>query len=238
MAALKIYGENAFTFLFFDDAVRNNGVRTLLGNLKCFARPRAKFPAASISLDAEPEVWLFPNLGKRTGFGEPDAIMMIDRYAFWFEVETDVELGSAEQPFRQLARCHYAAQALRRGPSLQEKGFAYAGPTVSDRDERKDARLRLRGHQASAFLRALGSASEHHYVLFSVHKPRGDGDWRANLPARATSLFSEWDRIAGLGDPSECFPLCRAWYVYWEGDLKRFAKGVDPVESYVPIKRT
>jgi hypothetical protein len=210
----------------------------LLSDLKRFDRPRDKFRVADLDENAEPEVWLFPSLGKRTGFGEPDAIIVIGRHAFWFEVETDVDLGSAEQPFRQLARYHYAAQALRRGPLRQQGALVYSGTTISDRDEKKDARLRLRGHRASSLLRTLGAAGVvHHYVLYSVRRPRGDGDWRANLPQRATALFSNWDQITGLTDPSERFPLYRAWYVYWERDLKRFATGADPVASYVSIKR-
>jgi hypothetical protein len=55
------------------------------------------------------------------------------------------------------------------------------------------------------------------------------------LARQGDVVVLEWDPIAGVSGPSECFPLCRAWYVYWEGDLKRFAKGVDPIESYVSI---
>lgn len=237
MMGLRIYGENAFTFRFFEDALKNGGIRTLLANLKCFEQPRNKFDVTSISPDAAPEIWLFPSLGKRTGFGEPDAIVTIDQHAFWFEIETDLDLRCAEQPFRQLARFHYAAQALQKGPSRHENALVYAGPTITDRDEKKAARLRLRGHKASPLLRMLRAVSAHHYVVYPIHKPRGAGDWRKNLPIQASLLFQRWDAIVGLDQSNGQFPLHRAWYVYWEGDLKRFAGGVDPMADCVSIKR-
>src|SRR5262249_10331402 len=153
----------------------------------------------------------------RDGFGEPDALILLDGRAFWFEVETFVNLRrrSAKQAFRQLFRFHCAARAFSGHPMRDDGSLCYRGATISDLDERKDARLQLRGHQATDLLKSLRHA-EHHFVLFSIHKPRGEGHWRARLPQVAAEYFSGWDRITAFSDPA-AFPLDRTWYVYWEG---------------------
>ena len=238
MPGLNLYGENAFTFRFFDDLVARGEIRTLLRELKSMADPRKKFEVELLPVDAAPEVWLFPCLGKRAGFGEPDAVVMIDGCAFWFEVETSIALdetsNAGQDAFRQLARFHYAAVALGRGPTRQHGYLTYAGPTVSNSNERKDARLRLRGHQAHSLLRSIERAREHHHVLLTVDKPSGDGAWRDTLQRCTVEWFSQWDQIVG-GDTPFC--LNRAWYVYWHGDLSRFAAEHDSLDGYVPIKR-
>jgi hypothetical protein len=198
MPKLSMYGENAFTFLFFEDAVKQpNGVETILANLKRFDRGTRKFRISELSAVSEPEVWLFPSFGKRHGFGEPDAIILVHDHAFWFELETDVDLVS-RQPFRQLFRFHCAAQAFAGRPVRTPKGLRYCGVTVTDEGKKKNAQLQLRGYKAAGLLDALRKARSHHFVLFSVHQPRGNGDWRRNLPLEAEKMFSEWDAVVGF----------------------------------------
>lgn len=243
MTKLKIYGENAFTFLFFDGVRRRGCVRDLLQNLKSFDGSGRTFRESALASAAEAEIWLFPSFGKRAGFGEPDALVLIDGCAFWFEVETDVDLESSRSsmPLIQLFRFHCAALAFQRGPRNEGGARIYSGASVTGSRERKDARLKLRGHAASGLIKTLREAREHHFVLLSIHKPRAGGKWRERLPKFAAGSFSKLDALAEFDNTATKFPLVRTWYVYWAGDLKEKWKWPhetdDPLKSYVSIKR-
>ena len=241
-ATLRIYGENGFTFQFFDNLVRRERIqsgllRGLLGNLKCFAGGRKQFEVHKLSMDADAEVWLFPNFGKRDGFGEPDAILILGDHAFWFEVETRVDLAStsARHQLRQMFRFHCAARAFM---SHTEPDNVCRGLTVSDSDEPKQARLRLEGYQAARLVRRLRDVTYHHFVLFCVERPRGRASWRDDLAEIADAYFREWNGLVDFSDERTAFPLDRAWYVYWKHDLdrERFGWPDDLTDGYVPIK--
>src|SRR5206468_3999659 len=70
------------------------------------------------------DIWLFPNFGKRDGFGEPDALLLFGSLTFWFEVETKISLkGEASvlrDALRQMARFQFFYQALKTGEHPRE----------------------------------------------------------------------------------------------------------------------
>jgi len=79
----RCYGENSFTFLFFQAIHQYSLVRTvLLPSLMPFGSQR-RFSEELVP-DSEPDIWLFPNFGKTYGFGEPDALLLIGNHCFWF----------------------------------------------------------------------------------------------------------------------------------------------------------
>ncbi len=91
---LYAYGENGFTFLLFQKILGSNELfKSLLSNLKRFS-DGAIF--GTLNKDAfnsnlptkDFEIWLFPNFGKGSGFGEPDVI------ALWANIAS----GSRSRP--------------------------------------------------------------------------------------------------------------------------------------------
>lgn len=254
MTQLKLYGENAFTFLLFNEV--NSGAEKLtklLEELKRFDKPKSKFLDAErkkeekLYLNKEPEIWLFPSFGKRSGFGEPDALLLVDRYVFWFEVETMFDLGrsgrsKAKDSLRQLYRFHCAARAFARSPKRKDGHLVIEGRTITNEDKCRDARLRLRGHGAAGLLARLKTAcatGNSHYVLLSVDKPKpsGGSDFHGALKEMALPEFDSWDRKLNWPAPDkQCLQPDHCWYAYWSGDLNRFFK-VDLLVGYVPIKK-
>jgi len=83
---LHAYGENSFTFLLFQAIDANDLVRrVLLPSLRHFKKQESflqKF-RKDIPDDGDLDVWLFPNFGKKDGFGEPDALMLFGPFSFW-----------------------------------------------------------------------------------------------------------------------------------------------------------
>ena len=249
MTQLKLYGENAFTFLFFDMINGDEGaLNTLLENLKQFDKPKSKFlDAKKLDLKNEPEIWLFPSFGKRSGFGEPDALLLVDQHVFWFEVETNFDLGCSDQSkaidsLRQLYRFHCAALAFAKGQTKKDKAMVIAGRTITNRNEVKEARLALRGHGAASQLRRrLKTACKDgnsNYILLSVHKPSGGSDFHSALRKMALREFGNWDRKLNWPAPDRrCLQLDHCWYTYWSGDLNRFFNKDDFLAGYVPIKK-
>ena len=247
MTTLNFYGENGFTSLIFEALVRHEGgIRMLLGNLKRFDEPRTLFAVDELIGDENAEIWLFPNFGKRYGFGEPDALVLVAGHAFWFEVETDVGLGprlQAGAPLRQLFRFHCAASAFSAPVTTRGSGRgrkrSIVGVTLTNEDERRDAAIDVAEHLIGRLLPRLKGTTSH-FVLFSVHRPQGESDgWQRTLVRRAPEHFDAWNQIMGFG-PADAMPITRCWYTYWYKDLrKKFIAmgGPDPLKNYVEIKR-
>ncbi len=257
---LHCYGENSFTFLLFNELQRSSGIITpLISNLKQFSGEQETFAKKKkrewqeIVKEEDPEVWLFPNFGKASGFGEPDAIVLCGGSSFWFEVETNFDLqrkrSSARTSLTQLLRFYYFAQALKRGRTLRSKGknhWALTGATINGKGEVKDAALRLAGHSVlKDVLQRLSESVKNnrdHYVLFSERKMRGIAK-KVGSRTAVHSLFKEMvDEFHGLiGEwPGEqAVPnrpsVGRFWYQYYEGDLKRKVTLDDENVAYVRI---
>lgn len=84
---VSIYGENGFTIEFFQKISFNEKAR------KHFFE-NIKFNRQSKSLEDYGDlqnIYLFPNFGKRWGFGEPDAILITENAVLYIEVETFIE---------------------------------------------------------------------------------------------------------------------------------------------------
>jgi len=252
MTQLKIYGENAFTFLFFNEISGNKKkLKSLLANLKQFDKPKATFLETErkkkFNLNAKPEIWLFPSFGKRSGFGEPDALLLIDKYALWFEVETTFDLDGSDRSkaidsLRQIYRFHCVAHAFAKGPSRENEHLFIKGPTITNENKWKPGRLALRGHKAAAKLRdrlkAACKSGKSHYVLLSVDQPSGGAKgFHEELNKSASKQFKRWNEILERHGAIAHLPLDHCWYTYWSGDLNRFFKNVDLLAGYVPIKK-
>lgn len=261
MAQLKLYGENAFTFLFFneinsgEEKLKKRKLEKLLENLKRFDEPKTTFlkseptffDAAALDQKNESEIWLFPSFGKRSGFGEPDALLLVRDHVFWFEVETYFDLGlrsdksEANDSLRQLYRFHCAARAFARSARRKDGHLVIEGRTITNEDKCRDARLRLRGHGAAGLLGRLKTAcatGNSHYILLSVHQPSGGAaNFHESLRTRASKAFNDWDTILKWPSAHEHLNIERCWYTYWHGDLKRFLDENDPLAAYVGIKK-
>ena len=243
---LMLYGENAFTFRFFNSIHSNKpALRKFLDNLKRFDNPKCRFlTSRNPDLEKEPEIWLFPSFGKRWGFGEPDALLLVDDFVLWFEVETtfdldDTDKSNAIDSLRQLYRFHRAAVAFAEPPTPDTGRLFIQGATITDGDEPRPARLALRGHGVLAKLRrrlrTACNAANSHYVLLSEKKPGGgERGFRKQLVTSAQRKFRFWDAKIGESRPLQ---VDHCWYTYWRGDLNRFFKKEDFLAGYVPIKK-
>jgi hypothetical protein len=249
MTQLKLYGENAFTFRFFS---RIDGdvwaLKTLLEGLKRFDKPKSTFlKTIKQNLESEAEFWLFPSFGKRSGFGEPDALLLVGKYVLWFEVETMFDLDGSDQSkaidsLRQLYRFHCAALAFADVPRMENGRLVVKGPTITNQDQPKCGRLALRGHKAAAKLRdrlkTACKSGRSHYVLLSVAQPSGGAiGFHKELSLSAQRKFIYWDSILGRSGRTRPLHLDHCWYAYWRGDLNRFFKKDDFLAGYVPIKK-
>jgi hypothetical protein len=250
---LMAYGENAATFFIFGALAASPRAveRVLLAHLKSFGTGRENKSWPEFE---DIGVWLFPNFGKSTGFGEPDAVVLArdtrskEEYAFWVEVETTIKsrtrLSSLQQSLVQMRRFNELQRAIDSGVK-NESGFRrIIGETLRNSGEIRAAMLKVAGHgvlqKILKRLRAVGSAANDHYVLFTVNKPSGEGKgglgYAKVLSREVASLFGEHS-----GTPKE-MPLERCWYAYWKGDLERkFNEGrTEPFnlgDTYVRIRR-
>ena len=242
------YGENAFTFLFFQKLSENTKlINTFLNNLKQFSTGKTlekihKDRFSEAQPEVQPEVWLFPNFGKSAGFGEPDAIVLYRGFSFWIEVETQFDLidklSDAKKALRQLLRFHYFNQALKNGSStrkITKPHLAYMGPTIKNNGDTKLGVLRVAGH---GVLQSIGKQLEKsandkkdHYVLLSYHLMNGVGKNGARGDSTLCKMFNkcvdevhvkvdELSRLVPQNDHPERPEEDRFWYQYYEGDLK------------------
>jgi hypothetical protein len=247
------YGENSATFLIFNalSAGEGGGIRTLLQHLRQ-AGTGAQIDQNLVP-DEEPVVWLFPNFGRRHGFGEPDALVLLGGHSFWFEVETRVNLATerpaARQSLLQLARFHLFHQALQAGEQERRIGqthLAILGPTVSNMGHARDAVLRIKGHPVLKIRKSLAESTPH-YVLMSVREARGVGGnglhFGEDLGLFAQELFCDlqraliaWGReVRYQGQLPETLSSDNLYYTYWYGHALRYWRtennGQDPLKS-------
>ena len=249
---LRMYGENAATFLIFHALTAcNNAVQeVLLKRLKRFGSGRTKkWPAAQ-----NIQVWLFPNFGKAHGFGEPDAVILADENVFWVEVETSVDFQtgktSSKHSLLQLWRFHLLQQALSQGVKEDRGARRILGETIKGSDDSRKASVRVGGHgmlkdkDVRDALISAGKEGSDHYVLLTVDKPKGEGakgqSYPKTLERKTLELGKEYP-----GHLSQ-LPVDRSWYAYWKGDLApAFEKlcgsqllldGID--SKYVRIRRS
>lgn len=226
----RAYGENAFTFLFFQKLSENTKlINPFLNNLKQFSTGKTfekihKDEFSNARNEAQPEVWLFPNFGKSAGFGEPDAILLYHGFSFWIEVETQFNLvkkeTEAKKALRQLLRFHYFNRGLANGKQKPEdtNGESYwiiKGPTISGKGTVKDGRLRVKGHKVLQKLigRLNESAKKQndHYILLSIGKMK--------LDDKLNDTFNDCIPKNKVFENLKPCPN-RFWYQYYEGDLK------------------
>ncbi|QDU53127.1 hypothetical protein [Gimesia panareensis] len=263
---LHCYGENSFTFLLFQKLHESDQlISLLLTNLKPFCSDskvskNQKDNLADLIKKKHPpaEVWLFPNFGKGSGFGEPDALVLYGEHTFWFEVETNFNLksrmSSARKSFVQLLRFYYLNRALAQGirvrKNVGKNHEVVMGPTITGKGKIKDGVLRLAGHKVLNDLREklipAAESNRDHYVLLSDNKMKGI----SKETEQKTALNSFFEQVtreinskfiersnknASLVPPVEP-TINRFWYQYYEADLKN--KGAlleNNTARYVPI---
>jgi hypothetical protein len=244
---LNCYGENSATFLIFKALSDTpQGIRRLLLSLR--AAGIGNLIDENLVPDEEPVVWLFPNFGKRHGFGEPDALILLGDHSFWFEVETRVNLGigrgDARQSLIQLARFHLLHKALMMGSQVRVVGtphMAIMGRTVSDSGRIKIGILRSSGHPVLQHHANRLRDSKAHFVLMSILQASGNGslDFSEDLGLLATEVFApvQWSLRSGREESSndENWPNLPGgepiWYTYWRRNAFRrcFPAGPDPL---------
>ena len=248
----RAYGENAFTFLFFQQLFETKQLfDPFLKNLKQFSTGKKleeihKDAFSEAQNGDQLEVWLFPNFGKSDGFGEPDAIVLYRGFSFWIEVETQFNLkkkeGDAKKSLRQLLRFHYFNQALKKGSSTRKiikPHLAYMGPTIKNNGEAKLGVLLVAGH---GVLKKIGKRLEEsandqkdHYVLLSIQKMIGLCNNGVKEHSSLCKMFNkcveevhvkvdELSRLVPQNDHPERPEEDRFWYQYYEGDLKNITK--------------
>ncbi len=245
---LNCYGENSLTYLLFDHLNETNSLITkLVANLKQFSSNKTFancHPSLFEDLKSEvsSDVWLFPNFGKGSGFGEPDAILLCGDYSFWFELETNFDLrrkkSSARNSLLQLLRFNYFASALSKGKTRRKTNrshWAITGATINGKAEFKPAILRMAGHPV---LNEIGprlvnsfKKKKDHYVIFSEKRMNGIKGKAGNKTA-LRSMFHELvaehqatfeEAVPAVDVPNKPDEK-RFWYEYLNGDLDR--KGV------------
>lgn len=237
----RAYGENSATFILFQAIAMCPGavVHVLLANLKQFGTGKK----ARWNRTDEPEVWLFPSFGKQYGFGEPDALVLAGRFAFWFEVETTINCKSGLPALRrsliQLWRFRLFDAALKQPPVVRNGGKRIVGVTLNDAREERDAALRLKGHGVLQRIYGRLKAAESHYVLFTTDKPKGEGgsgQGYAQVLERERAIIVNGYSGLPLLEKQNC------WYAYWKKDLAgKFCEyshtTFDLDEAHVRIKR-
>jgi len=248
---LHCYGENSFTFLLFQELQATGGlIDPLLANLKQFSdrrkfseKRKREFDKMKSTEKAEPEVWLFPNFGKRHGFGEPDALVLYGGHTFWFEVETIFNLknrkSSARAAINQLFRFHYfnrvlAEERTRRTDTVKNH-WALMGPTINGKGEVKPAILRVAGHkvlkQIEPQLIEAAQNNQDHYVLLTEQKPQQISG-TLGQPSALQILFDqardeidnemkEWSKRNNSNQKPSKPNIQRFWYQYYRGDLNQ-----------------
>ena len=250
---LRMYGENAATFLIFHALTScNNAVQeVLLKRLKRFGNGGTKkWPAAQ-----NIQVWLFPNFGKAQGFGEPDAVILADDNVFWIEVETtaDFQSGttSSKHSLLQLWRFNLLQQALSKGVKEDRGARRIMGETIQFKEKKivsRKASVRVGGHgmlkekEVKTTLVNAGKKTSDNYVLLTVDKPRRSEDsqsYSKTLESKTLEMGSDCpEQLSRL-------PIERCWYAYWKGDLapafeklcgsQLMLNGID--SKYVRIRR-
>jgi hypothetical protein len=239
MGTFRCYGENSFTFLFFQAVRHADRVqKILLPSLRQFGTGREFSEAAPEG--AEPDIWLFPNFGRRYGFGEPDALLLLGGRCFWFEVETWVDLQTGRPALKkallQLERFCFFQQALAKGAKVRGGRVphrAILGPTVGNDGAVKQAALKVAGHPVLRKVRQRLATADPHYVLLCQGEPRGPGGDRRFEKALAEVLqevsdelsatFRQWTTATGspAGGIPTLLTASQCWYSYWNGYLER-----------------
>ncbi len=218
---MRAYGENAATFLIFQALANQPGAmeRVFFPRLKQFGtRASGNWPNL-----VDPQVWLFPNFGKRFGFGEPDVLIIAGTTAFWIEVETTVNgrsgIAHLRRALLQLWRFRLLQAALA-GPREVINGHRrIVGVTLTDQLIERRAELVCKGHRVLQEAgRDLKATKDHHYVLFTINQPNGEGGEGLGY---AGVLERELRTLSAVASPG--LPLLereRCWYAYWRGDLE------------------
>jgi hypothetical protein len=245
-SALRIYGENAATFLIFQALANCPGAiaEIFLSRLKRFGSGiKGKWQDLT-----DIEVWLFPNFGKGYGFGEPDVIILAGKSVFWIEVETIINcrpgLPLLRKSLVQLWRFHLLQYAIAKGTRNERGSRRIVGYTVTNSRLVRSASVKIGRH--GVFMRILNRLQEagkqgmDHYVLFTVDKPKGAGCGKLSY---GRVLEREATKIAdGYPDNLPKLPVERSWYAYCKGDLaepfyKSYGETILSDDIYVRIKQ-
>lgn len=240
---LRMYGENAATFLIFQALSTAPGAmkEVFLDNLKHFGQGNKKKWKNITGLDT----WLFANFGKRHGFGEPDVLILAGGHVFWIEVETKIDchkkLPALEKSLLQMWRFSLLQSAITEGPKKHKGSLYFKGKTLTDKWEQRPASVALKGHRALQQvwkkIKYAGHGENDHYVLFSINKPSGAKGLKYGEAIKKAAENISQAKANGLS----MIPVERCWYAHWESDLKKkFTKTtgheLDLDAQYVRIK--
>jgi len=217
----RAHGENAATFLIFQELARRPGAlaNLFLPRLKQFGTGRSR---AWANIE-NPQIWLYPSFGRRFGFGEPDVLIITGQSAFWVEVETTVNgrsgIAHLRRALLQLWRFRLFQHALTCPRITVQGSQRIEGTTLTDQRKERTAQLVCNGHPVLKRVgRKLAQITDHHYVLFTVGKPKGeggDGQPYAEVLNRELGTLSDGARASLPRLERE-----RCWYAYWRGDLE------------------
>jgi hypothetical protein len=215
---LNLYGENGFTYLFFHRLLQEGKVVDFLRNLKRFdngkkpAEQKAELFEGTSSAN-EPDIWLFPNFGKRDGFGEPDALILWGGHSFWIEVETEFDLkkgkASADRAMLQLIRFYHLGKALE---ATKIESQEVLGPTIKSNGQRRQGKVKIASHAALCETRERIATSvkdnKCHLVILSIH------DAQLSVEELAALAHMKSQPISGVKGPSAS--------QFWLAELPKF----------------
>jgi hypothetical protein len=161
MGVLNLHGENGITYALFNELTQNNNVAAFLDYVHWISKPNLN----GLKVEA---VHLFPSFGRGVqGIGEPDAIIITDRFIFYVEVETSEIQKLSSHFFSQFNRFMVLGKAVKE--SNQKKVRTYFRIT----DEKK---VRGQYRTRKIIKDLLGKDREPYYILIC--------DGRHNNPKR------------------------------------------------------
>jgi len=124
------HGENSITYQLFNELDKHK-LFLLLHNNTAWLR---EFKMNEEGIE---EVHLFPNFGKKFGYGEPDALILTSDKVIYIEVEMcDLNKGKLPEPFikqmkkfKDLAKDIYKSERKRLTKTFEgESGYKFQGP--------------------------------------------------------------------------------------------------------------
>jgi hypothetical protein len=204
---LHYYGENSATFLIFQALCRDGKIKKLLGTLQA-AGDGHKIDEKLFDHE-DVDVWLFPNFGKRHGFGEPDALV--------------TQGGQV----RFQGRRHLAIL----GPTASNSGQVKFGILrVSGHPVLRAIRERLMQSTPHLVLMSVSAASG---AGGGIVYSDGLGSIIADVFNSIGNLLQVWSQQNAYAGPlpQMASPEKNVWYTYWRGNAssKCYPDGNDPL---------
>lgn len=192
--SLKLHGENGITYAFFCELAKNKMVIDFLKQIRWVGEDPniAKINEKCI------QIHLFPSFGRGYGFGEPDVVLLTDKYYIFIEIKTNTFEKTIDPQIRDAIENNKFTKKIaerRKGITYQLERFYSMGYVLANRNkehvgegsriegkllicgEKKTLKMETKSEEYIKFINAMIDIGSEFYIVCLTEDRQSPIDW-------------------------------------------------------------